>query len=56
MAAQCEPTLYLRKRSSACGGECEVRFARDSLLEQAGFELVWGFSCGARVATLPIWV
>ena len=23
----------------------KIRFARDSALEQAGFELVWGFSC-----------
>ena len=23
----------------------ELRFARDSLLEESGFELVWGFSC-----------
>ena len=27
----------------------EVRFAPDSLLEEAGFELVWGFSCHAVV-------
>jgi hypothetical protein len=26
-----------------------VRFAMDSPLEQAGFELVWGFSCQAVV-------
>ena len=27
----------------------EVRFASDSLLEEAGFELVWGFSCQAVI-------
>jgi hypothetical protein len=27
----------------------KVRFAPDSLLEEGGFELVWGFSCQAVV-------
>ena len=27
----------------------EVRFAQDSTVEEAGFELVWGFSCQAVV-------
>jgi hypothetical protein len=27
----------------------EIRFAADSPLEQAGFELVWGFSCQAVI-------
>ena len=33
------------RASSAEQDQWRFRFARDSALEQAGFELVWGFSC-----------
>ena len=34
-----------RPKHSGSSAPEEVGFAVDSLLEQAGFELVWGFSC-----------
>jgi hypothetical protein len=39
------PTHSPGERRKIRGPDRGLRFAHDSLLEQAGFELVWGFSC-----------
>ena len=48
------PRVHFPEIDSLFGGDTEecgpvtssvVKFAVDSLLEEAGFELVWGFSC-----------
>ncbi|HWN53309.1 MAG TPA: hypothetical protein VNO18_26420 [Xanthobacteraceae bacterium] len=36
---------FRKDRTAGCEKVVGIRFALDSSLEQAGFELVWGFSC-----------
>ena len=48
--ARCQQAVRYWRRCACKGFDPQSeRFARDSALGQAGFELVWGFSCQAVV-------